>query len=130
MSSSGAEVSREDLHATLAARQELGEEYEPALVDALAERVERVVEARVGARLAQRGVGSPVAARGPGPAAPAGEVSPGARIGVAVGSLALGIPLSAIAGASAGAAGLAIAWAGIVTVNVAFALGAGRRPRP
>ena len=68
--------------------------------------------------------------RASGPAAPAGEVSPGARIGVAVGSLALGIPLSAIAGASAGAAGLAIAWAGIVTVNVAFALGAGRRPRP
>jgi hypothetical protein len=128
MSSSGAEVSREDLHATLAARQELGEEYEPALVDALAERVERVVEARVEARLAQRGVVPPVAARSP--AGPETEVTTAQRIGVAVGSLGLAIPLTGIAGGTAGVAGMAIAWAGIVLVNVAFAVGAGRRGRP
>jgi hypothetical protein len=132
MSGSGAEVSREDLHATLAARRELGEEYEPALVDALAERVERVVEARVEARLGQRQVGPPAATQASAPqasAAPAAEVSASARIGVAMGSLALAIPLTGIAGGTAGVPGMAIAWGGIVAVNVAFAVGAGLRSR-
>jgi Flp pilus assembly protein TadB len=39
-------VPREELRATLAARKELGEEMEPALVDAFVERVERQLAER------------------------------------------------------------------------------------
>ena len=84
---------REELSAALAARQELGHEYEPALIDSLAERVERVVEARVEARLASR----------PGSLPPAG-LSPGLRLG----SMRLAIPCSAIAGDVEGLAGIVV----------------------
>jgi len=41
-------VPREELRATLAARKELGEEMEPALVDAFVERIERRIAERQG----------------------------------------------------------------------------------
>lgn len=43
-------VPKDELQATIAARKELGEEMEPALIDAFVERIER--------RLADRGAGS------------------------------------------------------------------------
>src|SRR5262249_40539183 len=51
---SGQDISRGDLRTTLAVRQELGAEFEPALVESLAERPVGVIEARVDARLARR----------------------------------------------------------------------------
>ena len=42
-------------------------------------------------------------------------------LALAITSLGIGIPLSAIAGGTAGLAGLVVAWIGIVGVNVAFA---------
>jgi hypothetical protein len=119
MSDPGAEVSRDELRATLAARQELGGEYEPALVDALAERVEQVVQARLAAEMSKGERRAP---------AQAGPTPPGAmpwqgRMAVALTSLGIGIPLTAAAAFYGGVAGLAIAWAGIAAVNVAVALG-------
>ncbi len=41
-------------------------------------------------------------------------------IGVALGSIGMGIPLTAIAGSEAGVAGVLVTWIGIVVVNVLY----------
>ena len=119
MSTPGPELSRDELGATLAARQELGQDYEPALVDSLAERVEQVVEARLEAQLAQqRPVSRPPAA-----------LSPRERIALGLGSMVLAIPCTAIAGDVGGLAGVIVVWVGVVAVNLAGVItpGSGRR---
>lgn len=88
---------REELQAALAARRELGQEYEPALVDSFLERVEKQLELR------SRRVGQPEHRM----------VTP-----LILGSLGLAIPLLAIAGAAAGLAGIALVCVAIVSVNV------------
>ncbi len=118
MSGPSQELSREDLSATLAARKELGAEFEPALVESLAERLEGMIEARVEARVAQR---APVTALPPVPAAQ--SLSPNMRLGLALGSLGVSIPTTAIAAGIAGVPGLVVVWTGIVLVNVAAAFG-------
>jgi hypothetical protein len=106
-------INQDDLAATLAARQELGAEFEPALVESLAERLEGAIEARVEARLAQRP---------PPPAALAAQaMSPNMRLGLALGSLGIAIPCTAIAAAITGLPGLIVVWSGVVLVNVAAA---------
>ena len=114
------EIPREELRATLAARHELGPEYDTALVESLAERVEQVVQARVAAQQ----VAPPAPAQGPSSA-----LSPGMRVAVAAISLGVSIPCLAIAGDVAGVAGVAITWAGIAVVNVAAAISPGRGRR-
>src|SRR5262245_17269278 len=107
------ELPREDLSATLAARKELGPEYEPALVESLAERLEGVIEARIEARLAQR---PPAPAALPVPAIQ--PMSPNMRLGPARGSVGIASPAGIV-----GLPGLIVVWTGIVLVNVAAALG-------
>src|SRR5262245_42931542 len=90
MTSSGGkelQVSREDSSATVAARQELGHEYESALVDSLADRVEQVVQARVRAQLAKQ---TP-------PAPPSATLTATHRLVIAGTSLVTAIPLTALA---------------------------------
>jgi hypothetical protein len=111
-------VSREELSATVAARRELGPEYEGALVDGLAERIEQVVRARVEANLTR-----------PPAIAPATAIPPAGRIAIAVISLGVAIPITAVAGGEGGVAGIAIAWAGIAIVNVAAAVSSARGRR-
>jgi hypothetical protein len=88
---------REELQAVLAARAELGQEYEPALVDSFLERVEQQLQLR------PRSVGRREHRM----------VTP-----LILGSLGLAIPLLGIAGAAAGLAGIALVCAAIVSVNV------------
>ena len=116
------EIPREELRATLAARQELGPEYDTALVDSLADRVEQVVKARVAA---QQVTAPPPAAMAPS----SSTFTAGQRLAVAAISLGVAIPCTAIAGDAAGVVGVVATWAGIVLVNVATAinLGGGRR---
>ncbi len=112
------EVSREDLTATLAARRELGAEFEPALVESLAERLEGVVDARVEARLDPRQPAPPA------PPMPAAQpMSQNARLALALTSLGIAIPCTAIAGGISGLPGLIVVWTGVVLVNVAAAFG-------
>ena len=101
-----------DLEATMAARAELGREYEPALVESFAERLEATIAARVAAEVDRRG--------------PQHEDQ---RLPFVLGvvSLGTGIPITAIAGGTADLKGIMVAWLGIVGVNVAHALS--RRPR-
>ncbi len=94
-----------DLEATIAARAELGREYEPALVESFAERLEQTIAARVEVEAKRY-------------ASPPGS---GNQLALGIVSLGTGIPITAIAGGTASLPGILIAWAGIVSVNVAAA---------
>ena len=107
------ESRRMDLAAAAQARRELGPEYEAALVEAFLERLDRDIDQRLEAR-----VGGTERVRPP----PADSALP-----IALGSLGLGIPLSAIAGGTGHLGGLLVAWTSIVAVNAAHALGRRRR---
>ena len=107
-------VTREDVESAVGARRELGEELEPAVVDAFLDRVERAIDARVDERLqASKALRRRSDDGGP-------------RLALAIVSLATGIPITAIAADSAEVLGILIAWIGIAAVNVAYAFGRGR----
>jgi hypothetical protein len=99
-------VRRDEVEALLAARRELPEGHDAELIDAIMGRVSTEIDARVDERLAEYDDGY--------------DPAPG-RIGVAIGSIALGIPVTAVAGSTAELPGVIVAWTGIVAVNVLFA---------
>jgi hypothetical protein len=81
-------VSRDDVRAALSARKELGDDFDDALVESFARRVEeRLKHGRPARRTTDE----------------------------------RGMSLAAIAVTAAGLAGLIVAWAGIVLLNVLFA---------
>ncbi|GAB2831680.1 hypothetical protein GCM10027176_39930 [Actinoallomurus bryophytorum] len=101
------ELPRGDLAASLAARRELGPDYDAAFVEAVAERIEQATAVR-----------RPISA----------ETEKGERavtVTIACVSLGVSIPVTAIAAVQAGLAGLVVVWLAIAVINVAFAL----RPR-
>ncbi len=110
------------VRAAMAARSELGPEYDDAIAAGLADRVEELVAHRT-AELRR-----------------ADEVAHEDRADIRRGnshrfvlgivSLGAGIPISGIAGGYGDVPGLVVAWAGIVGVNAVFAWGnRSRRPR-
>ncbi|MEU9185263.1 hypothetical protein AB0D14_11980 [Streptomyces sp. NPDC048484] len=109
---------KKELNATLHIRKELGEEYEPALVESFLEKVEQrldgAVDRRVRRQLAEQQMVVARDARSP----QGSSDSWGERFGFGIVSLVLAIPLSAIGGSVADLPGLLVAWAGIVGVNV------------
>jgi hypothetical protein len=111
----------DELTAVLEARRELGKEYEPALVESFIERLDRVIDARVQAGLAERASNDLNRAE-----------STRGQLQLGLGSLALGIPITAIAGPTTGVWGLVASWSGIAAVNLGYALSrwrAQQRPR-
>ncbi|HEV3172719.1 MAG TPA: hypothetical protein VGZ32_20400 [Actinocrinis sp.] len=110
-----ADLTPAEIAAALAARRELGPEYEDAIAASLAERVEREIARRVDA--------APVAPAQPARARQEPSGNDGRWIGVA--SLIAGIPVTGIvAGTSHGnVLAIAVAWGGIALVNMAHALG-------
>ncbi|MGH3454611.1 MAG: hypothetical protein ACRDPQ_17205 [Nocardioidaceae bacterium] len=98
-----------DLEAIVAARSDLDSSYEPALVEAFLERVDEAVDKRVESELKAR-------------------EAEGFDKEIAFTSMALGIPITVVAGIFGDVYGIAAAWTGIVGVNIAAALG-GRRKR-
>jgi hypothetical protein len=92
---------REELQAHVAARRELGPEYEPELIDSFLERIERRVDQRGHGKAARRD------------ARPHTTITP-----LVLGSLGLAIPLMAIAGSAAGPFGVAMVCIAIVLVNL------------
>ncbi|MQY37749.1 hypothetical protein SRB17_57530 [Streptomyces sp. RB17] len=125
---------RDELDATLQTRRELGEEYESALVDSFLEKVDQRIDGAVERRLRRTLAEQRTqVARGTRPGY--GADSWAERFGLAVVSLVLAIPLSAIGAHNAGLSGLLISWAGVVGVNVVQAARTrpdlfGRRRRP
>ncbi|MEU5988840.1 hypothetical protein ABZ806_07675 [Spirillospora sp. NPDC047418] len=112
---------REDLTAAMAARRELGPDYDDAFIETVVDRIEEALDARAAT--------APRAGRRPAPGPrPGVEHMAAARdhsLAMAVLSLLAAIPLSAIAVVNAGLAGLLIALAGIVLVNATYTF----RPR-
>ena len=97
-------ITREDVDSLVEARRELGDEMEPAVIDAFLDRVEAAAEAR--------------AAEKKQPKLPYDD-GRGERLALAIVSLGTGIPITAIA-AESGVQGMIVAWLGIVGVNFAF----------
>ncbi|NUW32902.1 hypothetical protein HTZ77_15875 [Nonomuraea sp. SMC257] len=108
---------REDLQATLDARRDLGPEYEAALVESFADRLDATIAARVQAEL-HRQVPFSGRTRRTGPP----------LVSLALGSMGIGIPLTAIAATTTGLVGLAVTWIAIAVINVAAAMAYMRRP--
>ena len=104
------ELERSEVEALLAARRELGTEYDAAFVEQFADRIEQVVQARAAS------------------AVPAHvEDTGGRQFVLGIVSLGTGIPITAVAGGIADLPGIITAWVGIVGVNVAHALSNRRR---
>lgn len=95
---------REELQAALEARKELGPDYEPQVVDSFLERIER--------RLSERR---------PAPPARHHEQRGGAFV-LALVSMVMAIPITAIAATHGGIAALLVVWIGIVLVNLVYGL--------
>jgi hypothetical protein len=96
-------VDRDDVHAAIEARRELGHELEPEIIDSFVERIERrLTELETRRRPARRDRGNDK------------------TLALAVLSLAMAIPLTAIGVTQAGVVGLVVVWLGIVLVNLAY----------
>ncbi|MFC4587763.1 hypothetical protein [Sphaerisporangium corydalis] len=120
---------RDELRATVEARRELGPDYEHALIESFIEKIDAAIDTRVRSEVAaQNGYGhqgAPFTGQHQGQGKAAKQVD--GTIPIALGSLGIGIPLTAIAATQAGPAGLFLAWTGIILVNVAAAFGRRRR---
>jgi len=113
---------REDLTAALAARRELGPDYDDAFIETVVDRIEEALDSRTAAAPRSRRRPAPEPRRG-------GEHIAAPRdhsLAMAVLSLLAAIPLSAIAVVNAGLPGLLFAIAGVVLVNLTYTF----RPRP
>jgi hypothetical protein len=93
--------SRDELEAAIEARRELGRAHEPEVIDGFLERIERRLEER------QR----------PQPPAQRHDRS----FTLAVITMCVAIPLTAIAASNSGLAAVVVVWLGLVLVNVAYA---------
>ncbi|MEV4678853.1 MULTISPECIES: hypothetical protein [Actinomadura] len=107
---------REDLTAAMAARRELGPDYDEAFLETVVDRIEEAFDARTAAAPRPRTRPAPEPRRG-------GERDH--SLAMAVLSLLAAIPLSAIGVVNAGLPGLIFAIAGVVLVNVTYTF----RPR-
>ncbi|QHC20723.1 hypothetical protein [Streptomyces sp. GS7] len=110
---------KKELDATLQTRKELGPEYESELVESFLEKLDQNVDRRVRRQLAEQQM---QVARGARPRRTDATSEFWQRFAVAVVSLVLAIPLSAIAVAEAGFVGLVVCWAGVVGVNAVHGL--------
>jgi len=98
-------ITADDVAVSLAVREDLGAQHEPAVIAEFLDRVSAAIDERVEEQVAARLT----------------SVKRGGSSGLPFASLALGIPLTAIA-SSEGLTGMVLCWAGIVLVNVADSL--------
>ncbi|MGW6281814.1 hypothetical protein [Kribbella sp. NPDC055071] len=100
---------RKDLRAAVAARQELGPEYEAAIIDSFLERLD--------AQRRATAVPEPVR-----PPHPSREHDPGG-LALAIISVVAAIPITAISADMIGPFGVVISWLGLVLINIARTAG-------
>ena len=110
------ELERRDYEALLATRGELGPDYDKALVDSFADRMEREIQRR-----SSQGTEEWRARRDDA----RGDRQRQLALGIV--SLGGGIPITAISASITGLPGLITAWAGIGVVNIAHAWVINRR---
>src|SRR5437763_14204089 len=106
-------LSPEEIRAAAETHHELGPGYRDAVIESFLDKVGREIDARVNARLVQQQAAQPPARGRRG--------HPGSPMALAIISMALGIPISALAVAAgthpAGCMGLLVAWAAITAIN-------------
>lgn len=116
MSGVSASLSPEEIRAAAETHNELGPGYRDAVIDSFLDRVGREIDARVDARLAGQQVAQPPAR--------VRHKNFGSPMALAMGSMVLGIPISAIAVAAgthpAGFMGLLVVWIAIAVINIAY----------
>jgi hypothetical protein len=100
-------VEREDVHAAIEARRELGDELEPQIIDSFVERIEKRIDERAGK------------ARRPAEPKPIPLILPLGSLGIGIG--ATGAALGPTNGGAGGIIVAIIAWIAIAIVNVAYA---------
>ena len=106
---------RKDLRAAVAARQDLGAEYEPEIIDGFLDKLEQ----QTGRPGTGRRRSSPFISRGP---CPARARTTGGGLALAIVSVVAGIPITAIAADQEGAFAMVICWGGLVGMNLARAV--------
>ena len=105
------DVDRQDIEALGATRAELGAAYEPALLDAFADKVEATIQRRVDGQLAMRGRDQGLERQ---------HATLQFTLGVI--SMVAAIPISIVLGVTENFLALLVAWLGIIAVNLAHAL--------
>lgn len=114
-------MSPDEIRAAAETYRELGTAYHDAVIESFMDKVSREIDARVDARLAREQCAHEQAAQ---PPVRHQRGSSTCSTILAVISLVLGIPISAIAVAAgrhpAGAVGLIVVWLGIAAVNIAY----------
>ncbi|MCC2594700.1 hypothetical protein LKO27_14955 [Tessaracoccus sp. OS52] len=113
-------VARSDIEALGATRKELGSDYEPALLDNFADKVEKAIDARVSAELSRRGqqnaYGVAPGRHGQPPARGGGQ-----QLALGIVSLVSFIPIGIVLGLNGAVFPLLVVMASIVAVNYAHA---------
>lgn len=116
-----ADLGRSDIEALGATRAELGKDYEDALLDSFADRVEATIDARVNRELVRRGAGHvPASTPYGGQVQPATGNGPQLALGI-ISTVAL-IPITITLGVTGNWFPLVIAIAAILGVNYAHVL--------
>jgi hypothetical protein len=114
-------LSPEEVRAAAEIYRELGPDYQSAVVGSFLDRVISEIDARVDGRIAAE-----ARASGPAESRPARPPRHGQPAVIALGSMVLGIPLSAVAAAAgthpAGFWGLLVVWVAIAAINIAYAI--------
>jgi hypothetical protein len=105
---------RDDLAAALAARRELGPDYDDAFIESLAARIEETLAARQASAPHRRGK------RDHGPVEVRVKGERDHALILAIVSLVTAIPLSGIGAGVAGIPGLLVVWSAIVLVNIVY----------
>lgn len=109
-------LSSEEIRAAAETHSELGPAYQDAVIESFLDKVGREIDARVDARLAQQQAAQPLARDRRG--------HPGSPMALAIISMVLGIPISAIVVAAgphpAGLLGLLVVWIAITAINIAY----------
>ncbi|GLW06544.1 hypothetical protein Misp01_16740 [Microtetraspora sp. NBRC 13810] len=109
---------RDEMRAAFETSRSLGPDYDAALAESFADKVEATLAARVRSEVDARLGVRP----GPPHHAPPPSRSGREAMWLGLGSMLLGIPLTGIAANEAGFLGLLLAWAGIIMVNLAAAV--------
>ena len=104
-------LSAGELRAAAESHHELAPEYRDAVVNSFVERIGKEIDARVDARLAQASIR---------PALTSKQLN--VLPVMALGSIALGIPISGIAAGTAGFWGLLVVWIAIAAINIGYAM--------
>jgi len=109
-------MSPEEIRAAAETHNELGPAYRDAVIDSFLDKVGREIDARVNARLVQQQAVQPPARERRGRS--------GSPMALAIISMALGIPITAIVVAAgkhpAGFVGLLVVWIAITAINIAY----------